>query len=235
MTARTLFSFVVALTVSSSLAVSAHAQDAAKAEVKPVTSDKPAEPAKPDAKPAAVDKKPEARPDAAKREVFTAENNPTTKAGRGAPDLEKHQSPAAWIYMDGKAGKYKEEDGKPLLQWFIEEPISASPKFRVEAFEPLLGNPKDMNAVLRSIETSESGESIYYGLAANAGKFEIGREYSLLNPGDDFVIRNINNGDVVKEILPLPPGKYAFMAGVKNTTSGKETLAVTYFTVNAEK
>lgn len=235
MTARILYSFVVALALSTSFAASTHAQDAAKQEIKPVTSDKSAETAKPDAKPAPADKAPATKSEPAKREAFTAENNPTTKAGRGAPDLEKPQNPAAWVYIDGKAGTYKEEEGKPLLQWYIEAPVSTTPKFRVEAFEPLLGSPKDMKAVLRTIETPDSSDAIYYGIAANDGKFELGKEYSLLSPGDDFVIRNLTTGDVVKEILPLPAGKYAFAAGVKNTTTAKETLAVTYFTVKGDK
>lgn len=211
------------------------AQDAAKQKPKPAAPPQPAESAKPESKPATAEKTPAAKSEPAKREIFTAENNPTTKAGRGAPDLEKPQNPAAWVYFDGKAGKYKEENGQQLLQWFIEEPVSATPKFRVEAFEPLLGVPKDMKAVLRTVETPDSTESVYYGIAANDGKFEVGKEYSLLSPGDDFVIRNLTTGDVVKEIASLPPGKYAFAAGVKNSASGKESLAVTYFTVKNDK
>jgi hypothetical protein len=207
---------------------------------KPATPEKPADkpanaekPVTPD-KPANAEKKAEARPGDGKREVFSAENNPTTKAGRGAPDLDNPQSPAAWVYIDGKAGKFKEEGGLPLLQWFLEEPVGASPKFRVEAFEPLLGTPKDFKAVLRSVEPAD-GVDLVYGIAAKEGTFEVGQEYSLLNPGENFVIRNGLTGDVLKEISPLPSGKYAVAAGVINTATGKQSLAVTYFTVKSDE
>ncbi len=192
--------------------------------VKPVNSEKSA----------AAEKKAEARAGSAKRMSFTADNNPTTKGGRGAPDLDNPQSPSAWVFLDGKAGKFKEEGGQKLLQWFIDDSVTASPKFRVEAFEPLLGTPKDFKAVLRTIEAID-GSDLVYGIAAKEGTFEIGREYSLLNPGENFVIRNGLTGDEVKEIAPLPSGKYAIAGAVVNSASGKQTLAVTYFTVKSDE
>ncbi len=203
---------------------------------KPAVADKPASSNKPAAtdKAAIADKTPPARTAATKREVFTAANNPTTKGGRGAPDLDKPQSPAAWVFVDGKAGKFKEEGGQPLLQWFVEEPTRATPTFRVEAFEPLMGVPKDFKAVLRTVE-SEDGTDLVYGIAAREGTFEVGKEYSLLNPGENFVIRNGLTGDEVKEIAPLPPGKYAIAAGVINSATDKQSLAVTYFTVKSDE
>ncbi len=200
------------------------------------SADKPANAEKPTTadKPAPTEKKAEAKAGDGKREVFTAENNPTTKAGRGAPDLDNPQSPAAWVFIDGKAGKFKEEGGQPLLQWFLDDPVSASPKFRVEAFEPLLGTPKDFKAVLRSVEPAD-GIDLVYGIAAKEAAFEVGKDYSLLNPGENFVIRNGITGDEVKEISPLPSGKYAIAAGVTNTATGKQSLAVTYFTVKSDE
>ena len=229
-----LTSFFAMLFFAASMpAVYGQPQDSLKPEpkatppTKPATAEKPATPDKP------AEKKPDSRPDAGKREVFTAENNPTTKGGRGAPDLENPQSPAAWIFVDGKSGIFKEESGQKLLQWFIEEPVSAAPKFRVEAFEPLMGSPKDFKSALRTIESAE-GLDLVYAIAAKEGTFEVGREYSLLNPGENFTIRNGITGDEVKEIAPLPSGKYVLAAGVTNSATGKQTLAVTYFTVKSD-
>ena len=165
--------------------------------------------------------------------TITATNNPTTMAGRGAPDLDDKDRPAAWIYIDGHAGNFKDEGGHPLLQWFIDGSVSPTPTFRVEAYEPFLGTPKDFKAVLRTVETAD-GSDIVYGISAYDGTFEVGKDYSLLNPGEGFIVRNGQTGDTVKEISPLAPGTYAIAAGVKNAATGKETLAVTYFTV-AEK
>lgn len=170
---------------------------------------------------------PAAQPKSAK---FTRANNPTTLAGRGEPNLEDKARPAAWVYVDGKAGKFTERDGEPLTQWFVEGTVSSTPTFRVEGFEPLLGNPTDFKCILQAVEASD-GSTVVYGIAANEGTFTPGREYSLLNPGDNFVIRNGLTGDVVKEIAPLAPGAYAIVGGLENRSTGKRALAVTYFTV----
>lgn len=215
----------------------AQPQGSLKSDPKAGTTAKPAQPDRPKEKLESdkpVDKKAESKAEPVKREAFTGENNPTTKGGRGAPDLENPQSPSAWIFVDGKAGKFKEENGQKLLQWFIEEPVKSTPKFRVEAFEPLLGTPKEFKAVMRTVEPAE-GVDLVYGIAAKEGTFELGKEYSLLNPGENFTIRNGVTGDEVKEIAPLPSGKYAIAAGIKNSSTGKETLAVTYFTVKSDE
>jgi len=161
---------------------------------------------------------------------FTAENNPTTLAGRGAPDLEDKDRPAAWIFVDGKAGKFMDRDGRPQLQWVIEEPVSATPKIHVVGYEPLLGDAKDFNCVLRTVESGD-GSEVYYGIASKPGVFQPGKDFSLLNPGGDFVIRNGATQDLVERIAPLAPGTYAIAGGLRNKQTGKEALAVTYFTV----
>lgn len=174
---------------------------------------------------------PAAQPKAAK---FTRANNPTTLAGRGEPSLEEKHRPAAWVYVDGHAGKFTERDGEPLTQWFVEGQVCSTPTFRVEGYEPLLGNPMDFKCVLQAVEASD-GSTVVYGIAANEGTFTPGREYPLLNPGDDFVIRNGITGDIVKEIAPLAPGTYAIVGGLENRSTGKRALAVSYFTVAEDK
>lgn len=172
-----------------------------------------------------------AKPKAAK---FTAASNPTTLAGRGQPNLEENARPAAWVYVDGKAGKFTDRNGEPLTQWVVEDPVSSSPTFRVEGYEPLLGNPMDFKCVLQTVESSE-GSNIVYGIAADEGTFTPGRDYPLLIPGENFVIRNGRTGDIVKEIAPLAPGTYAIVGGLENRSTGKRALAVSYFTVGEEK
>ncbi|MEK7755907.1 MAG: hypothetical protein AAB385_01715 [Planctomycetota bacterium] len=174
---------------------------------------------------------PAANPRAGK---FTRANNPTTLAGRGEPNLEDKARPAAWVYVDGQAGKFTERDGEPLTQWVVEGPVCATPTFRVEGYEPLLGNPMDFKCVLQAVESSD-GSTVVYGIAANEGTFTPGREYPLLNPGDNFIIRNGLTGDIVKEISPLAPGTYVIVGGLENRSTGKRALAVTYFTVGEDK
>lgn len=174
---------------------------------------------------------PAVQPKAAK---FTKANNPTTLAGRGEPNLDERFRPAAWVYIDGKAGKFTERDGEPLTQWSVEGPVSATPTFRVEGYEPLLGNPTDFKCVLQAVEASDAS-TIVYGISANQGTFIPGREYLLLNPGDNFIIRNGLTGDIVKEIAPLAPGTYAIVGGLENRSTGKRALAVSYFTVVEDK
>ena len=174
---------------------------------------------------------PAARP---KPATFTAANNPTAIAGRGEPSLDDRERPAAWVYIDGKAGKFTARDGEPLTQWVIEGPVSSAPTFRVEGYEPLLGAPKDFRCVLQAVDSS-AGSTVVYGIAANEGAFAVGQDYPLLNPGDNFVIRNGLTGDIVKEIAPLAPGTYALVGGLENRTTSKRALAVSYFTVGDEK
>ena len=172
-----------------------------------------------------------AKPKASK---FTAANNPTTLAGRGAPSLEDRDRPAAWVYIDGKAGKFSERDGQRLTQWTVEGTVGPTPTFRVEGYEPLLGTPQDFKCVLQAID-SPDGSDVVYGIAANEGVFTPGQEYPLLNPGANFVIRNSLTGDIVKEIAPLAPGTYAIVGGLENKATGKRALVVSYFTVGEGK
>ena len=169
-----------------------------------------------------------------KANKFTAPNNPTALAGRGEPSLEDRDRPAAWVYVDGKAGKFSERDGQRLTQWTVEGTVSPTPTFRVEGYEPLLGAARDFKCVLQAIE-SPDGSDVVYGIAANEGTFSPGREYPLLNPGENFVIRNGLTADSVKEIAPLAPGTYAVVGGLENKATGKRALAVTYFTVGEGK
>ena len=169
-----------------------------------------------------------------KQSVFTKENNPTTVAGRGEPSLDDAQRPAAWVFIDGNPGKFSEKDGHKLIQWTIEKPAGDEPKFRVEGFEPLVGDARDFKCVLRAVDSTE-GTDFMYGIAAKPGTFETGKDYSLLNPGDNFIIRNGWTGDVVREIAPLAPGTYAIAAGLENAKSGKKAAAVTYFKVGDGK
>jgi hypothetical protein len=166
----------------------------------------------------------------AKRAYLTAQNNPTTLAGRGEPSLEEADRPAAWIFIDGKNGKFREREGRRMIQWVIEEPVGEAPTFRVEGYDPLLGEAKDFKAVLQSVDAT-GGAEVMYKLIAREGSFSMGTDYPLLNPGDNFVIRNGLTGDVVREIAPLAPGTYAIAAGLKNNQTKKEAAAVTYFTV----
>lgn len=167
------------------------------------------------------------------RVIFTADNNPTTNAGRGAPSVDDHFRQAAWIFLDGTGGKFVENDGKPQIEWVISEPVGRTPTFRVEAFEPLVGHPKDFNCLLRSLDDN-GGPDVYYGIQAAPGTFEVGKDYSLLNPGEGFVIRNGFTRDEVSRIDPLPPGRYMITGGIGAPTSDKRVLAVSHFTVEEE-
>ena len=173
------------------------------------------------------------RRSATPRVIFTADNNPTTNAGRGAPSVEDQFRQAAWIFVDDKDGKFIEKDGMPQIQWVIGEPVSRSPTFRVETFQPLVGAPKDFNCLLRSLDNHD-GPDIYYGIQAAPGTFEVGKDYSLLDPGANFTIRNGFTRDEVSKIDALPPGRYMITGGVGAPSSDKRVLAVTHFTVGED-
>lgn len=168
------------------------------------------------------------------RATLTAENNPTALAGRGEPDLDDWLRPAAWIYIDGQAGQFLEVDGNPQGQWTINDPVSSSPTFRVDAYGPLLGKPRDFNCVLQPVDVSDEN-TVTYVFSAVKGTFQVGREYSLLQPGKNFTIRNYSTGDVVLQIPRLAPGRYLVAAGVKNHEIGREGHAVTYFTAGESR
>ena len=161
---------------------------------------------------------------------MTASNNPTTLAGRGEPSLDDAERPAAWVFVDDRSGTFTEHKGHPQLQWEIKQSVSASPTFRVEAYGPLLGTPKDFKFRLKTVESTD-GSDVSYAVSARKGDFVVGRKYSLLQPGDNFVIRNWATGDVVRQIAPLAPGRYLLAGGVRNAATRKEAAAITFFTV----
>ena len=169
-----------------------------------------------------------ARP--AKRVAPTAKNNPTTLGGRGDPSLDDQFRPAAWVYIDGKAGHFVKKDGNPQVQWVIDKPVSRTPTFRAEAFPDLLGNPTGFRCIIQTLET-EGGPAMVYSYRADDGSFEAGKDYSLVNPGGNFSMRNHMTGDDVSEIPPLVPGKYLLAAGLRNEETGTDALAITHFTV----
>lgn len=166
---------------------------------------------------------------------YTTAHNPTKDADRGDPDptLQDEFRPAAWVLIDGMEGTFVEIDGNPQLQWIVEEPVSATPTFRVEAFEPIMGSPTVFKCALRTRDAVD-GSNLAYGIASEEGEFRVGREYSLVSPGDGFVIRQ-PTGDIVDKIGPLSPGHYLIAASVRNPDSDKTALAVTYFTVGQDQ
>ena len=168
-----------------------------------------------------------------KRAAFTPVDNPTATAGRGEPDLEDVFRPAAWIYLDNTGGTFVERDGFPQVQWMTEKGVSATPTFRVEALDSLLGNPTGFACTLDTVE-ADDGSRIAYAIRAEKGSFVAGRSYSLLRPGSNFTIRNRNSNDVVSEISPLAPGTYLIAAKVENVETGQAGLAITHFTVGED-
>ena len=123
-----------------------------------------------------------------------------------------------------------ESNGKPQVEWVIDGFVSSSPTFRVEAYEPLLGTPRDFSCTLDTVKSAD-GSKIAYSIKAVTGTFKTGHDYPLLRPGKDFVVRNRTTGDVVSEIAPLVTGQYMIAAGVKNLDASTEGVAITYFTV----
>ncbi len=162
--------------------------------------------------------------------VWTAENNPTTRGGRGEPSLDDKDRPAAWAFIDGREGKYQEENGKKLMQWVIETPISNTPSFRVDVYEPLLGEPTNFQAVIQS-EKLDDGSMAVYTIRAEEGSFKVGQDYSLLAPGPNFTLTDKMTNQTLESIPPLKPGRYGFVAGIKNLQMNQEGLAITYFIV----
>ncbi len=161
---------------------------------------------------------------------FTGSNNPTSQAGRGMPTLDDQFRPPAWVYIDNQVGEYLEENGKPQLQWVIKNPVSSTPTFRVETYSSLVGAPDSFSSVLRSLKIS-GDKDVIYAIGAKEGTFVAGKEYSLTNPGNDFVIRNGMTRDIVVELPELPAGVYALACSIGNSSKEVKALAVTYFTV----
>lgn len=156
--------------------------------------------------------------------------NPTTRAGRGAPDLASLHNHAAWIYIDGEEGRYIEKDGTPQIQWVVNTPVRRSPTFRVEVYEELLGSPKEFLCALQTQESFD-GTQVVYAIRANEGAFQSGHEYSLLDPGESFTILDKTTNEQIKKIPLLSPGVYGIVAKIRNDEMDAEGLAVTYFTV----
>lgn len=161
---------------------------------------------------------------------ITAQNNPTYLADRGTPDLGDHNRPAAWVFVDGHEGRFIERDGQPQLEWIIEEPVSTSPTFRVEVYPPLLKKSKNFRCLLQSVDP-DGGSGRYYAIASDPGTFVTGRDYPLLAPGGNFVLRVPGTTTILDEIPPLTPGNYIIAASIENAKTGKKGLAVTHFTV----
>lgn len=169
------------------------------------------------------------------RMVFTAEDNPTTRAGRGAPTLDRRRSPAAWVFIDGKAGRFaEEEEDVPAHSWVIDDKVSRTPTFRVEVYEPLLGDPRDFMCQLQSWQTVD-GSRVNYAIRADRGTFEVGREYPLLTPGDNFQFRDPRVRAPTTAPAALVPGVYGLVVGIINTELDVQGLAVTFFTVGADE
>ena len=169
---------------------------------------------------------------------FTAENNPTTLAGRGEPSLEDPRRPAAWVYIDEKPGVYREENGNQLLQLFTVSPVSSTPTFRVEYFEPLIENPTEFAFALEPVpeDDQQPSDAKSYDVSAKSGTFKFGKVYSLCAPGEDFVIRERRKRENLTEIPPLAPGTYMIAASIKTgPTASGGALGVTFFTVAAPK
>lgn len=163
-----------------------------------------------------------------------ATDTPTMQAGRGKPSLTDPQRPAAWIYIDGKSGQYAEVDGQPTLQWVIDEPVSATPTFRVDIYQPLLKKAGGFDGMLTRLEPKEE-KRVDYLIAAGAGAFSPGTEYSLVEPGEGFVLRSFGDRKIIEKMDPLAPGTYMLVGSVRNAKSGKQALAVTTFTVAASE
>lgn len=167
---------------------------------------------------------------------YTAEQNPTMAAGRGMPSLDSEMQPAAWILIDGKEGGFRtsEKTGRPLLEWFIEEPVSSTPTFTLAVFRPLLGDDVDANFVLEQTSTvDESAAPARYALAGREGVFEAGRTYSLSEPEEALIVRNLADGQIVESIGPLPPGEYLLAGSIRYNELGNTVLAATKFRVGS--
>lgn len=164
--------------------------------------------------------------------VFTADNNPTTLAGRGEPSLEDHQRPAAWIYIDGRAGEYREENGRKLLQWYTPGTVSPTPTFRLEAYAPLIADPESVLLALEPVIRDGSRVGTAYDIAPKPGTFQLGKTYSLCRPGPGFTVRARRSPTTIDAIPPLVPGTYMLAASIrKQPGDASGALAVTFFTV----
>lgn len=161
------------------------------------------------------------------------EDNPTTKGGRGEPDLHDPRRPAAWIHIDDKEGRFVNRAGFPQVQWMIEGGVSRKPTFRVEVYKPLLGEVSEFRGVLHTHESPDN-TLVAYLITAEPGKFKPGQTYSLISPGEGFTIRDLQAEKEVDIIPLLSPATYSFTVAVGNTGSSKEALAISNFNVRAD-
>ncbi|MGB0717464.1 MAG: hypothetical protein ACPGXK_16425 [Phycisphaerae bacterium] len=176
-----------------------------------------------------------ATPKAAPAKRPTMDDNPTVNSGRGEPSLDGMHTPAAWIYIDRHEGEFVEENGRPQIQWVIYEPATRNPTFRVDAVAELLGQPDEFRCVFSTFESFD-GTSVLYTIQSKKGKgsFKSGTEYSLLEPGSGFEVMDRKTEKKVERIPLLSPGVYRIVASVKNSSTKKEALAISHFTVGSE-
>ncbi len=159
------------------------------------------------------------------------EVNPTQQAGRGEPTADNPHRAAAWIYIDGNGGEYRKDDnGNDLLQWFITTPVSTRPTFRVEVHQPLMGKDVDFKCAVQTRDLN-AADPPSYALMSKEGRFSAGKEYQLLAPGADFILRMAGTDEILTEAPALPPDDYVLFATVISRAHGHEVVAVTYFTV----
>lgn len=174
--------------------------------------------------------KPESKKPAARKP--TMEENPTVDSGRGTPTLDALHAPAAWIYIDRNAGEFIEENGRPQIQWVVYDPVSRNPSFRVDCLSELLGEADEFRCVFSTHESFD-GTSVLYTIQSRKGRFKPGKEYALLEPGEDFEVMDQKTGKKVERVPLLAPGIYRMVGSVKNTKTNKEALAISQFTVGS--
>ncbi len=164
-----------------------------------------------------------------------ATTNSSAKSGQGKPSLDNLAQPAAWINIDGNAGEYHNDaDGQPMTPWYITMPASATPTFRVNVHKPLLGEAVDFQCIIQSQDMSDKATAIAYGLKANDGTFELGQDYNLLSPGENFVLRKAATDVIITNADPLAAGDYVIAATLTNRENSKSAVAISYFTIAAK-
>ncbi len=161
-----------------------------------------------------------------------ATTNSSSKLGRGKHSLDNLAKPAAWIQIDGHAGEYRNDaDGQPLIPWYITASASPTPTFRVDVHKPLLGDAVDFQCIIQSQDMSDKATAIAYGIKANEGTFELGTDYNLLAPGENFELRKAATANIITEADPLAAGDYVIAATLTNRETGQSAVAISHFTV----
>jgi len=167
------------------------------------------------------------------KSAASPQDNPTTKGGRGEPDLHDPRRPAAWIHIDDKEGRFVTRAGFPQVQWRIEGGVSRKPTFRVEVYKPLLGEVDTFRGVLHTHESPDN-TMVAYLITAEPGKFKVGETYSLIKPGEGFTIRDLQAEKEIDIVPLLSPATYSFTVAVGNSETGKEALAISNFNARAD-